>query len=168
MADSERSRLEGHDTPPKCPHMSMIVGRLMIATFSELSVEQGAMILGFFRPMEIIYFRRVCKTWKEAARVTTVPMQIPFFYGKSFRINTLARYNALRVMATELPNLQQFEIASLCDERYLSPLDGHKYSDGGDPDEEEAAETAHYTTHDIEIISNLRKLRHLEIMTSLN
>src|SRR5210317_438471 len=118
--------------------------------------------------MEIIYFRRVCKTWKEAARVTTVPMQIPFFYGNGFRINTLARYNALRVMATELPNLQQFEIASLCDERYLSPLDGHKYSDGGDPDEEEAAETAHYTTHDIEIISNFRKLRHLEIMTSLN
>ncbi len=54
MADSKRPMLEGHHPPTKCPHMSMIVSRLIIATFSELSVDQVAMILEFFHPMEII------------------------------------------------------------------------------------------------------------------
>jgi hypothetical protein len=40
---------------------------------------------------------------------------------------------------------------------------GHKYSDGEDPDEELVAETADWTSHHIEIISNFRKLRILEI-----
>jgi hypothetical protein len=41
----------------------------------------------------------------------------------------------------------------------------HEYSDGEDPDEEIASRTANWRTHthDIEIISNFRKLRRLEI-----
>ncbi len=70
------------------------------------------------------------------------------------------------VMTRALPNLQQIKIS------YLHPKPEpewgrrHKSSEGGDPDEEEAAETANYTTHDIEIISRFSKLRSLEIDTA--
>jgi hypothetical protein len=40
---------------------------------------------------------------------------------------------------------------------------GRKYSDGEDPDEEGAAETAHCTSHDIGITSNFSKLREFYI-----
>ncbi len=60
-----------------------------------------------------------------------------------------------------LPNLQQITIGHLGN--------GHKWSDGEDPNEEQAARTAHYTTHDIGIISNFSKLCILEITgASLN
>ncbi len=42
----------------------------------------------------------------------------------------------------------------------------NKFNDGEDPDEEPAAITANNTTHDIEIISNFRQLRILEIASS--
>jgi len=58
-------------------------------------------------------------------------------------------------MATALPNLQQLSIRGLGS--------GHKYSDGEDADERRARYTANYTTHDINIIPNFRKLRCLEI-----
>jgi hypothetical protein len=61
----------------------------------------------------------------------------------------------MRAMTTALPNLQKIEL------RYLK--EGHKYTDGEDPDEEWAARTANRTAHDIDIISNFRKLRILEL-----
>jgi len=68
-------------------------------------------------------------------------------------------------MTTVLPNLQQITI----DCYFLSGLEsGHKWSDGEDPDEEQAAETANRTTHDIGIISNFSKLRDLTIDATLN
>jgi hypothetical protein len=61
-----------------------------------------------------------------------------------------------------MPNLQSVGIAILMD-------DGHKYSDGDDPNEQLAAVRANDITHDISIISNFRKLRRLEInYASLN
>ena len=61
----------------------------------------------------------------------------------------------MRVMTRAMPNLQQITIGHLGDR--------HKYSDGEDPDEEVAAETANWTAHEIGIISNFSKLRILEI-----
>ncbi|KAK1744447.1 hypothetical protein QTG54_004980 [Skeletonema marinoi] len=67
----------------------------------------------------------------------------------------VVKYNAMRVVTTALPNLQQITICRLGN--------GHKYSDGEDPDEEMATAFAHFTTHDINIISNFRKLHRLNI-----
>jgi hypothetical protein len=63
----------------------------------------------------------------------------------------------MRVMTSVIvtPNLQQIELKHL---RY-----GHKYNEGEDPHDERTAATANWTAHDIEIISNFRKLRILEI-----
>jgi hypothetical protein len=107
-----------------------------------------ANILGWLGVEEIMQKRRVCKKWKEAARKTIVPLC-------NFCVSRVQIYNALNVMASALPNLQQIAIGAL----------GHnlKYSDGEDPDEELAADTANWTTHDIGIISNFGKLRILEI-----
>jgi hypothetical protein len=62
----------------------------------------------------------------------------------------------MSVMAAALPNLLQ-KISLRC----LG--EKHKYDDGEDPVEDLAAGTAGYTTHDIGIISNLRKLRELDV-----
>ncbi len=59
-----------------------------------------------------------------------------------------------------MPNLQQITLSS--------PGIGHRYVDGEDPDEEVAAEYADWPTHDIEIISNFRKLRILEVNAMSN
>jgi hypothetical protein len=54
-----------------------------------------------------------------------------------------------------MPNLQKIAL------KFLGGRD--KWSDGEDPDERRAAEYADWTSHDIEIISNFRKLRYLAI-----
>ncbi len=117
-------------------------------TIVELGTDEIACILSFL-PLEIIMrSRRVCKKWGEAAAITTIP-------PADFRVEGVEKYNAMRVMTRALPNLQQITL------RYLGR--GHKYSDGEDPDERVAANTADLTSCDIEIISNFRKLRSLEI-----
>ena len=67
-------------------------------------------------------------------------------------------YNAMRVMITALPNLQKLTIANFGHR--------HKYFDGEDPDEEEAARTANYTTHDINIISLQNCLREVRFVAT--
>ena len=64
-------------------------------------------------------------------------------------------YNAMRVMTAALPNLQQIALYA------LKPY--NKYSDGEDPDERRARGIAHVPTHDIDIISNFRKLCSFDI-----
>eukprot|EP00984_Skeletonema_dohrnii_P034363 scaffold33538_cov179-Skeletonema_dohrnii-CCMP3373.AAC.8 len=113
-----------------------------------LSADEFACILGFLPPKQIMCLRRVCKTWREAAKKTIVPIV-------DFHVNSIDKYNALNVMATAMPNLQQIKIS------YMGQ--GQKYNDGEDPDEEVAARTANYTIHDIEILSNFSKLRILEV-----
>ncbi len=115
----------------------------------ELSADEVARALSFLSPEEIMPLRCVNITWKDAVKKTIVPPT------DDFLVNNERRYNALNVMARVLPNLQQIVLGSL--------RGGHKYNDGEDPDEEEAASTAPYTTHDIEIISNFSKLCILEI-----
>lgn len=123
----------------------------------QLSIDELANILGFFGPMEIMCFRRVCKNWKDAARITTVPMT-PFVVGLGFRVSTLAKYQLMCEMTRALPNLQQIELDSLGI--------GHKYVDGDDADEEELGRSADYITYDIELISNFRRLRDLELRSA--
>jgi hypothetical protein len=112
-----------------------------------VSADQVAIIFSFLPPKDIMR-ARVCTTWRAAAKKTLVPMT-------GFSIYGLKSFNAMRVMASALPNLQQ---------QSISNINGrHKYIDGEDPDERRARDTANYTTHDINIISNFLKLRNLEI-----
>jgi hypothetical protein len=137
----------------------------------ELNADEVAHALSFLTPEKIMTLRCVNMTWKDAAKKTIAP-------ATDFLVNNERRYNAMRVMARALPNLQQIT---------LGPLgQGHKWSDGEDPDQRQAARstiitnrgthtreflsrfrridyTANWTAHDIEIISNFSKLQILGI-----
>jgi len=124
------------------------------AAANDFSDDVVAIIFGFFPPKDIMRMRRVCKKWREAAKTTIVPMA-------EFSVDSVVKYNAMRVMTTALPNLQQLQISHLGA--------AHKYSDGEDPaDELWATATANFITHDIEIISSFRKLRRLNIQAQLS
>lgn len=115
----------------------------------EIGADEVAIIFSFLSHSDIMR-ARVCTTWRDAAKKTIVP-------PSEFVVNSKRTYNAMRAMSTALPNLQQLFISNLRGRRI--------YSNGDDPDEEIAAETAHYTTHDINIITRFRKLRVLIIDT---
>eukprot|EP00984_Skeletonema_dohrnii_P024924 scaffold14060_cov71-Skeletonema_dohrnii-CCMP3373.AAC.1 len=143
----------GHfDMHPSAPPSPESMNRMNLdedKTGEELSADEVAIIFSFLPHQEIMQARRVCKTWRDAAKKTIVPPSL-------FVVDSLKSYNAMSVMATALPHLQQLSISNINGR--------HKYSDGEDPpDEEIAADTANYTTHDINIISSLRKLRSLAI-----
>ena len=106
----------------------------------ELGTDEVANILSFL-PYYDIMRARVCTTLRDAAKKTLVPLT-------DFWVDSVRKYNAMRVMSTALPNLQQLSICG-CGLDY-----GHKYIDGEDPDDEIAA-----TSHDIDIISCFSKLR---------
>jgi hypothetical protein len=116
-------------------------------SFGALSVDLLANILGFLPVDNIMCSRRINKKSMEAAKMTTVP-------PTDFVVN-MKSYNAMRVMTSEMPNLQQITIGNLGR--------GRKWRDGEDPDVERAAIYAPWKTYDIEIISNFRKLRYLTI-----
>ena len=121
-----------------------------------LNVDVLPIILEFLPVKEIMRSRRVCKKWEEAVR-RAIAHDI-------FFVESVEAYNLLRAMVTALPNLQKLQLG------YLGMA--QKFIDGEDPDEERAAVTANWTTHDIEIISNFSKLHNLEIendyLSSLN
>jgi hypothetical protein len=133
-----------------------------LTTANKWSCDVVAIVFSFLRPKDIMRLRRVCTTWRDAAKKTIVPLT-------RFEINSFrASYNAVRAMSTALPNLQRL---SICNLGY-----GHKYSDGEDPVEEmqvrlhtstpinwTVAYTTGWTSHDIDIISRFRKLHILEI-----
>jgi hypothetical protein len=108
-------------------------------------------VLGYLTPKDIMCKRRINKKSREAVKKTIVPLS-------DFRVDNAEKYNAMNVMTEAMPNLQQITLRK-------PGYGGHKYSDGEDPDEEQAARTADYTTRDIGIISNFSKLRILEIRT---
>jgi len=114
------------------------------ATFDDLGVDVIAIIYGFLGPFDIMR-SRLCKKLRKAATTATVP-------PTDFTVDSVIKYNAMRAMATALPNLQQIEIGGL--------NEGHKYSDGDDPYEQE---NENYITHDIDILSGFRNLRLLSI-----
>jgi len=76
-----------------------------------------------------------------------------------FTVHDVEKYNAMTEMTTALPNLQQITLGYLCSHGYfyLHFGLGHKYVDGEKPVEYRAADTANWTTHEIDIISNFRK-----------
>jgi hypothetical protein len=125
--------------------------RLADAVAGELGTDEVAIIFSFL-PYYDIMRARVCTTWRDAAKKTLVPLTD---FSSEFVVNSVVKYNAMRVMSTALPNLQQLSICGLGH--------GHKYIDGEDPDEERAAWTANWTSHDIDIISRFSKLRILTI-----
>ena len=98
----------------------------------EVSSDEVAIIFSFLSPYDIMH-ARVCTTWREAAKKTIVPLT-------TFAVNSVRSYTAMRAMSTALPNLQQLSICGLGR--------GHKWSDGEDPDEYWAADTADWPTHD--------------------
>jgi len=118
-----------------------------VETTEELSTDDVAIIFSFL-PHEDIMRARVCTTWRDAAKKTLVPLC-------DVIVDSVRSYNAMRVMSTALPNLQDVKIYSLGW--------GHVYASGEDPDERLARYHANETSHDINILSNFTKLRSLEI-----
>ncbi|KAK1746878.1 hypothetical protein QTG54_002222 [Skeletonema marinoi] len=112
-----------------------------------LGTDEVAIIFGFLSPYDIMR-ARVCKTWRDAAKKTVVPPSDEYV-----EIHDPRSYNAVRVMSTALPNLEQLMISKLGS--------GHVYSDGDDPEEWDIDHINHIT-HDIDIISRFRKLRILD------
>jgi hypothetical protein len=127
-----------------------------------LGTDELALIFGYLIPEDIMR-ARVCRKMREAATITIVPVidfefdhMTGFYIFRIFCVNSVGKYNAMAAMTTVLPNLQQVSLGYLGRGR-------HKYSDGEDPDEDRAAQTAYWTTYDIDIISRFRKLRALEV-----
>ncbi|KAK1734522.1 hypothetical protein QTG54_014770 [Skeletonema marinoi] len=118
-------------------------------TAEQLSVDEVAIIFGFL-PHQDIMRARVCSMWRDAAKKTIVP-------PSDFVVDSVRSYNAMRVIAAALPNLQQLSIYDIG--RGLK----YKYIDEEDPDEGWARYTAHVPTYDINVISNFRKLSGLVI-----
>jgi hypothetical protein len=110
-------------------------------------------------------------TWRDAAKKTVVSRATAIW-----RVNNVVSFNAMEVMTRALPNLQCVIIGDLIeesnidfygsDETFVDNGDEHIYNNGGDPDEEHAAYTANRGSHDIGIISNFSKLRHLAIVAN--
>ncbi len=133
-------------------HAASSAGNDYAVTFDNLSVDVLANIFGFLSgAKEIMSKRRINKKTMEAVKKTIVPLT-------DFRVNSVKNYNTMVVMTEALPNMQQITIYPLGK--------GHKYSDGEDPDEEVATRYAHFTSHDVEIISNFSKLHDLDIRSS--
>ncbi len=72
-----------------------------------------ANILGWLCVEEIMQKRQVCKKWTEAARKTIIPLC-------DFIVDRRTKCNAMEVMATELPNLQQIKITNISEESNTS------------------------------------------------
>ena len=136
---TKKQRLEGQ----------MTANGDFVASFDDLSVDVLPNIFAFFPPEENMLLRGINKKSKEAVKKAIIP-------PTNFIVNSFTEAYTMRVMADAMPNLQQIELRSL--DFYV-----HKYSDGEDPDETEAARTADWISHDIEMISNFRKLRILMI-----
>ena len=146
--------MDHHHSPKKA---KIAADDVVFVTIDQLD-DVLADVFGWLRVEEIMGKRCVCKKWKEAAKKTIVPPTT-----NNFRVECVENYNAMGVMTTELPNLQQITLYGHLGEGERGELWAHKYSEGEDPNEEYAAETADRTSHDIGIISNFSKLRELTI-----
>ena len=138
----KKQRIEGNLTIVEA------AGSDFLTSFDDLSVDVLAKILGFLHLKEIMRKRRINKKLMEVVKKTIAPLS-------DFRVDSIENYSAINVMTEALPNLQQITIGY--------PGERHKYNDGEDPDEFVAASTADRTSLDITIMSNLSKLRVLEI-----
>ena len=71
----------------------------------EVGTDEVSIIFSFL-PRNDILRARVCTTWRDAATTTLIPLTKFVVYG-------IRSHNALRVMSTALPNLQQLSIYDL-------------------------------------------------------
>eukprot|EP00984_Skeletonema_dohrnii_P021189 scaffold10514_cov69-Skeletonema_dohrnii-CCMP3373.AAC.1 len=121
----------------------------MASTIDRLGTDELVNIFEYLSPEDIMR-TRLNKKMRDAAKKTFVPMT-------DFVVDSVRKYNAMVAMSTALPHLQQIGMSYLREGR-------HKYSDGEDPEEDRAAYSANWITHDIEILSRFRKLRSLDIV----
>eukprot|EP00984_Skeletonema_dohrnii_P032405 scaffold26504_cov228-Skeletonema_dohrnii-CCMP3373.AAC.12 len=121
----------------------------LTSAIDNLGTDELAHIFGFLPPHDIMS-ARLNKKMRDAAKTTIVP-------PVEFIVDRVDKYNSAAAMATAMPNLQQISFSELGRR--------HKYIDGEDPDEHTARFTSNWITHDIEIISNFRMLRSLNIET---
>ena len=121
-----------------------------VANFGDLS-DVLPNIFGFLTVKNIMRSRRINKKSMEAVR-KTIPPTTYFF------VDSVEKFNALTVMTEAMPNLQQITLSWLGWRQI--------WSDGEDANEVLAARYAHFTSHDIEIISNFSKLRMLSISSA--
>jgi hypothetical protein len=143
-----------HSSAPSATNESRKKMRLADESAGEFSCDEMTIVLSFL-PYGDIMRARVCKTLRDDAKKTLVPVT-------DFVVYNVRSYNAMRVMSTALPNFQQISL------RYLG--DEYKYNDGEDAEEVWARDTANRTTLHIDyIILNFRELRSLELCyTPLN
>jgi hypothetical protein len=105
-------------------------------------------VLGYLILQDIMHSRRINKKLREAVKRTIVP--VSKFSGGNFFVNSMKRYNAMRVMTTELPNLQQLSLSSLgVNDKWIDGEDPHVIVNNN----------TDWISHDIEIISNFSKLK---------
>ena len=132
--------------------------------FNNLGTDEIANIFAYLTPKDIMLARQN-KNMRDAAKKTIVPMA-------EFSVNTVCKYNAMRAMTTALPNLTHIELQNLLPlsiqiDGELQPITfEHKYRDGEDrydPYWQLAASEVNHINHNVEIISNFRKLRSLRI-----
>eukprot|EP00985_Skeletonema_marinoi_P020648 scaffold12330_cov83-Skeletonema_marinoi.AAC.27 len=168
LSPTKRSRLDMHPSTDASPDSAANEPRLTYETASKIVKKLSpdmvenifkfisgeevmrtsdiARILSYLGCEEIMRARRVSKKWRDAAMMT-VPKS-------EFVVDSVRSFDAMRVMTTALPNLQQLALHDLGD---------GDYCDGENLDEEWATLTDNGTTHDIDIISNFRRLQSLEI-----
>ena len=113
---------------------------------AEASADEVAIIFSFLHPEDILRLRRVCTTWRDAAKKTLVP-------PTDFSVDNERSYNAMRVMATALPDLQQLYLGKpgRLQLQFLNGEDHHRrhyhYGCGW------ASRTANMPAHDISILT---------------
>eukprot|EP00984_Skeletonema_dohrnii_P034510 scaffold33581_cov220-Skeletonema_dohrnii-CCMP3373.AAC.2 len=155
LSPTKRSRLDMHPSTDASPDSAANEPRLTYETASKIVKKLSpdmvdnifkfisgeevmrasdiARILSYLGCEEIMSARGVSKKWRDAAMMT-VPKS-------EFVVDSVGSFNAMRVMTTALPNLQQLNIRDVDG--------GNTYIDGEDPYDN--------------IISNFRRLQSLEI-----
>ena len=123
------------------------------AAANHLSASVLAIIFGFLPFKDVMRSRCVCSDWKEAAKGTIVT--------SCYDVTTVHDFTAMEMIA--IPNLEHLWLGRLEEEDISRNV---RYIDGDNPNESLAAGTAHYSTHDINVISNFQNLRSLSIMAS--
>jgi hypothetical protein len=116
--------------------------------FDLLGAYDIACVFSFLPLEEMRSLRNVSKKFGEVAKL---------FIDRptDMIVNSVETYNKMKVMTAVPLDLQRITIDDLGSR--------NKWSDGEDPNEGWADYTADYISHDIEVISNFRKLRILEI-----
>ena len=122
---------------------------------SQLSANVLPIVFSFLPFRDVMRSRCVRSDWKEAAKGT--------FVRCGYAVQTVHDFTAMEMVA--IPHLQHLSLFGLeTDTLMLTSRDRHRYIHGDNPNESFAAETAHFTTHDINIISKFQNLRSLGIM----